>query len=231
METIMAAPLSGTLFIPMSGKITALKLQKRNRQRVNVYLDGTFTFGLSRISAGWLVVGQELNDEKIASLLAEDAREVAYQRALHLLEHRMRSENEIRQKLASHEISAEVIDDVIARLRRSGLVNDQQFAKAWVENRSEFRPRGRRAMSLELRQHGLDREVIDQALADVDEEALAYKAAQKQARKLAHLEATDFRQKMYGFLARKGFDYEVITSVISRICNENGTQDVDDEYQ
>ncbi len=215
----------------MSGKITALKLQKRNRQRVNVYMDGAFSFGLSRISAAWLYVGQELSDEKIASLIADDARETAYQRALGLLEHRMRSESEIRQKLASNDIPEEVIEDVIVRLRRSGLVDDQQFARAWVENRSEFRPRSRRAMSIELRQHGLNREAIDQALADVDEEALAYKAAQKQARKLAHLETAEFRRKLYGFLARKGFDYEVITSVISRICDENGTQDNADEYQ
>ncbi len=69
----------------MNYEITALKLQKRNRQRVNVYLDGEFAFGLARIVAAWLAVGQEIDDQKIAQLQQEDAREVAYQRALKFL--------------------------------------------------------------------------------------------------------------------------------------------------
>ena len=69
----------------MNHTITALTLQKRNRERVNVYLDGEYAFGLARIVAAWLVVGQELSDEKITQLRIEDEREVAYQRALRLI--------------------------------------------------------------------------------------------------------------------------------------------------
>ena len=83
----------------MKHKITALKRQKRNPNRVNIYLDGKFAFGLSRIVAGWLEVGQELDDEKISSLQVEDELEVAYQRALKFISHRIRTENEIRRNL------------------------------------------------------------------------------------------------------------------------------------
>ena len=76
----------------MSHRITALKLQKRNRQRVNVYLDGDFAFGLARIVAAWLHVGQELSDEKIEQLLAEDAKEVAYHRLSSQIRSRSASE-------------------------------------------------------------------------------------------------------------------------------------------
>jgi len=72
----------------MMHTITALTLQKRNRQRVSVFLDGEYSFGLARIVAAWLEVGQELSDEKIAQLRAEDEREVAYQRALRLIQYR-----------------------------------------------------------------------------------------------------------------------------------------------
>ena len=69
----------------MGRKVTALKAQKRNSQRINVYLDDEFAFGLSRYAATWLQIGQELSPEKIKELQDIDAQEVAYQRALNLL--------------------------------------------------------------------------------------------------------------------------------------------------
>ena len=67
---------------------------------MNIYLDGEFAFGLARITAGWLKVGQELSEEKIAALQAEDANEMTYQKALHFLSYRPRSSAEVRQNLA-----------------------------------------------------------------------------------------------------------------------------------
>ena len=123
----------------MAHKVTALTPQKRNRQRVNVYLDGEFAFGLQRIVAAWLQVGQEISDEKIAQLQAGDALEVAYQRAIRLLGYRPRTEQEIRQNLGQHGIAEESIDVVVNRLLKSGLVDDTRFAQNWIENRSETR--------------------------------------------------------------------------------------------
>jgi regulatory protein len=206
--------------IVAGGKITALKVQKRNTQRINIYLDGEFAFGLSRITAAWLRVGQELSAEKVTSLLAEDAHEVAYQQAVHFLDYRPRSSVEVRRNLEKHGIPEDVIDSVIQRLEGSSLLNDARFAELWVENRSDFRPRSRRALTVELRQRGVDRQVIEQALEDLDEEALAYQAALKQVRKLHNLEALEFRRKLAGFLARRGFGYEVIKPVVDKIWNE-----------
>jgi len=210
----------------MSGRITALKVQERNTQRVNVYLDGEFAFGLARITAAWLRVGQELSDEKISELQSQDAEEVAYQKAVQLLERRPRAEAEIRRSLARHAIPEDVIDAVLERLRRSSLVNDDAFARTWVENRTEFRPRSRRALAAEMRQHGLSRETIQQTLSetDLDEEALAYQAGLKQSKKLNQLEWLDFRRKLSAFLARRGFGYEVIAPVVQRIWKETQSE-------
>ncbi len=125
--------------ILVGGQITALKVQKRNPQRVNIYLDGQFALGLARITAAWLRVGQHLSDEKIAQLQAEDGQEVAFQKALRFLEHRPRSESEIRRRLQEHQVGEEVISQTVERLRSNGLVDDDRFAQQWVENRSEFR--------------------------------------------------------------------------------------------
>jgi regulatory protein len=204
----------------MSGIVTAMKVQKRNPQRVNVYLDGEYAFGLARITAAWLQIGQELDDEKIAQLRSKDSHEAAYQKALHFLDFRPRSCAEVKKNLEKHGYEADVIEAVLEHLERSGLINDGQFAQAWVDNRSEFRPRGRRALSMELRQKGLDDGAIEAALSELDEDSLAIQAARKQARKLHGLPKPDFRRKLAGFLARRGFGYGVIEPVLERVWQE-----------
>jgi regulatory protein len=201
-------------------KITAIVVQKRSPNRVNIYLDGEFAFGLTRIVAAWLRTGQELSEEKIEQLQAEEARERAFQQALLFLSYRSRSESEIRQNLRKHEIPEPVIETTLERLRQGGLANDNQFARAWVENRTTFRPRSRRLMAMELRQKGLNEEAVSSAVENVDDEALAYEAAQKRAVRFKGLEWNEFRKKLSDFLARRGFSYSVIAPVITRIWNE-----------
>jgi regulatory protein len=201
-------------------KITALQVQKKNPNRINVHLDGEYAFGLARIVAAWLQVGQTLDEDKIAELQTEDARERAMKQAMLFLSYRARSEKEIRQNLSKHEIPDVVIEDTLERLRRNGFANDKQFASVWVENRNTFRPRGRRVLALELRQKGINETIIESALEGLDEEALAYEAGLKKARKLKVREWSEFRKKTSEFLARRGFSYSVIAPIVSRLWNE-----------
>ena len=206
-------------------KITAIEVQKRTPSRVNIFLDGEFAFGLARIVAAWLRVGQELDEKKIEQLQAEDAHERALQQALLFLSYRARSESEIRQNLRKHEIPETVIDQTLERLRQDGFANDDQFAKAWVENRNAFRPRSRRMLAMELRQKGLGDESVNSALERVDDEALAYEAAQKRAPRYKDLEWNDFRKKLSDFLARRGFSYSVTSTTVTRIWNETHSRE------
>lgn len=206
-------------------KITALVVQKRNPNRVNIHLDGEYAFGVARIVAAWLRVGLELDEKKIEQLQAEDAHERAFQQAMLFLSYRARSESEIRQNLRKHEIPDSVIDLTLEKLRQNGLANDNEFAQAWVENRSTFRPRSRRMLALELRQKGLNDEDMHSALKNVDDEPLAYEAAKKRASRFINLEWSEFRKKLSEFLARRGFSYAVIAPVVSRIWNETHNQE------
>ena len=210
-------------------KITAIEPQKSDPNRVNIHLDGNYAFGLTRITAAWLKVGQELSDDKIASLQAEDGRERAYQQAMLFLSYRARSESEIRQNLSKHEIPQDVIEQTLERLRENQLADDKQFARAWVENRNTFRPRSRRALQMELRQKGLSDETAQSALEGLDEEALAYEAGLKKARRLQSEEWGEFRKKLSEHLARRGFPYSVIASVVSRIWKETRTEQLENE--
>lgn len=201
--------------------ITAIEVQKNNPNRVNIYLDDQFAFGLSRINAAWLKIGQQLSDEKITSLQEADAREAALQKALRFLGHRPRSVEEVRKNLEKHEIPAGIIEETITRLEREKLIGDANFAKEWVENRSTFRPRGKRALTYELRQKGLSDTVIQEALdEEIDEEALALKAASVHARKLKGLDWNKFREKLGGHLGRRGFGFDVIIPVTRKVWEE-----------
>jgi regulatory protein len=201
--------------------ISAIEPQKRNPRRVNVYLDGEFAFGLEHITAAWLRVGQELSDEKVAALQAEDARETTYQKALHFLSYRPRSSQEVRQNLSKRGCDEALVEETVSRLQRAGLVNDQEFARLWVENRSTFRPRSKSALRMELRRKGLSDEIIQSVLDEsVDDEALAFESARKQARRYAGLEWLEFRQKLGAFLARRGFSYSTLAPVVSEVWKE-----------
>ncbi len=201
-------------------KITAIEPQKRNPQRVNIYLDGEFAFGLTRLIAAWLKVGDELSAEKIATLQEADTREQALQYALRLLSYRARTQAELRQRMQQHGWSEAIIEDTLERLRQNGLLDDANFAHAWVENRQTFRPRSARLLRQELRRKGLDEHVIQEALDEVDEEAAAYAAARPRARRLRSLDSRSFRQKLIAYLTRRGFSYEIANTVVRRLWEE-----------
>jgi regulatory protein len=205
----------------MNKTITAIKIQKRNPERVNIYLDGDYAFGLAKILAAWLRVGEVLSEERICKLREEDYFETAYQKALHFLSFRPRSEDEIRRRLRQDDIDDLVIDSVLGRLRQAGLVDDLQFAQTWIENRSAFRPRSHRLLAYELRQKGIAADTISTSLDDlVDDEVLAYQAAARQAGKYEKMEWVDFRKKLINFLGRRGFSYSVSAPVVLRVWKE-----------
>lgn len=204
----------------LSGKVTALKAQARDKGRVNVYLDGQFAIGLAAIVAARLKVGQTLSDEDLRRLEAADAGEQAYERALRLLSYRARSEAEVRRGLRRHKTPDEVVEQVVERLKRAGLLDDAAFARLWIEDRATFRPRGRRALRSELRAKGLSPAAIDAALSEVDDAQAAYAAARKRAARLTDLAEADFRRRLGDFLARRGFDYDIIGEVVEKTWRE-----------
>jgi regulatory protein len=218
----------------MAGTITALRFQKRNKDRVNVYLDGQFAFGLAAIEAARLEIGQALHDADIARLQKQDEVERAYERALNFLSYRPRSEAEVRRNLSKKNVEKEVADLVVERLTRAGLLDDEGFARYWVENRLQFKPRGARALRQELWEKGVPEAVISQALEGFDEEAAAREAAEKGARRLARLEPRDFRRKLQSHMGRKGFSFAVIEPLIEEMIETRckallDTEEVEEE--
>jgi len=205
--------------------VTALEAQKRNKERVNVYLDGEFVFGLNMLDAARLSRGQVLSDEEVAALRDRDEVAQAYDRAVSFLSFRPRSTAEIRRNLADKETPDEVIEIVIARLVEQGYADDVAFARFWVANRMEFKPLSTRALRYELREKGIATDTIDEALAEIDPTEAAYRAAKDKARRLSGSTKPDFRKKVGGLLARRGFNYDTARTVIDQLIEDLTEED------
>lgn len=200
----------------MTGQITGLKQQKKNPERVSVFLDGEFAFGVSIDVAARLRKGQALSDAEIEGLKEGDEHERCYQSALHYLGNRPRSVSEVERNLREKEFPPAVIAATLQRLAENHYLDDEEFARYWLENRSRFRPRSALAIRQELRQKGVDREAIDAALADMDDDAAAWDAALTKLDRLRNLPEDEFAQKLTAFLARRGFDYQTARRTVQR---------------
>jgi regulatory protein len=194
--------------------ITDLTSQKRNADRINVFLDGRFAFGLPVEVAAELRVGQQLSADEVEALRREDETDKAKSTALRLISLRPRSVYEVQTHLQRKSFDDEIINQVIEKMMALDLLDDAAFAAYWVEQRETFRPRSRFALSQELHQKGVSRAQIDAALEQVDEMAAARRAAEKKAASWAGLPEDEFRARLARFLQRRGFSYEVIVETL-----------------
>jgi regulatory protein len=111
---------------------------------------------------------------------------------------------------------------VLARLREQGLVDDMAFAQFWKDNRESFSPRSQRLAGLELRRKGIDEETIAQVVGVIDDDDSAYRAALSKARSLSLSDYHSFRQRLAGYLKRRGFSYGVINHTVERVWQKQG---------
>ena len=203
-------------------KITKLTAGKRPRKRVNVFLDGKFAFSLLAevaVKEG-LRVGHELSAKQIEALAKADHYHRCLNAAIRYLGTRPRSEAEVRQRLQQHGFDSDCTERVLTRLNEQGLVDDTAFAHFWKENRESFSPRSRRLTRLELQRKGLESDIIDQVVGEVDDRDSAYRAALSKARRLSLSDRQGFRRRLGEYLRRRGFGYEVINNTIERVWEE-----------
>ncbi len=200
----------------MAGTISSLQQQKNNSERVSIFIDGEFAFGVSLDTAVHLAKGQFLSDADIAALQTDDEHDRAYQSALHFLGSRPRSTSEVQRNLQEKGFGDEAVAAAIARLVEHHYLDDEEFARYWLDNRSRFRPRSAKAIRYELRQKGVDSDAIDAALEGMDEDDAAWDAAASKLDRWRNLPEDEFEHKLSGFLARRGFGYATIRRTVQR---------------
>jgi regulatory protein len=205
--------------------ITKLTTGKSRGDRLNVFLDGKFSFSLLAEVAlkEGLKAEQELSAGQVEALTRSDRYQRCLNAAIRYLGYRPRSEAEVRQRLQRHGFDSDSINKTITRLKEQGLVDDAAFARFWKENRETFSPRSRWLTGQELKRKGLDNNVIEQVVGEVDDSDSAYRAALGKARRLSSSDYQDFRRRLGEYLRRRGFDYQVINDIVARIWKERGS--------
>ena len=195
--------------------ITALKVQKRNPNRVNIFLDDEFAFGLYLFTAACLKVGQKISQNLIEKLQEDDQIEAGYQKALRFISYKPRTKADIQKKLLESGFDKESISIVIKRLIEKGYLDDHLYAKNWIENRSVFRPRSHKLFTWELRNKKVSEEIISEVVGNaVPDEQLALLAAEKYARRLSGCEKDVFIRRLSGYLNRRGFSYSIVKPLV-----------------
>ncbi|HLJ36547.1 MAG TPA: regulatory protein RecX [Ktedonobacteraceae bacterium] len=217
-----------------SMKITAIETQARDAERVNIYVDGRFLLGASAevVARLELEVEQELEPEQLEQLHGEEELQRAVERAYNFLSYRPRSRVEVRRYLKRKETPPAIIEAALAKLDRLNLTNDEAFTTFWIENRAQFSPRGERALKNELRQKGVERDIVDELVDDGQDEELALRAGRKKAQSLARLPGMDlatFRTRLGSFLQRRGFGYAVVSRAVRMLWEETQERESTDE--
>jgi regulatory protein len=207
-------------------KITAITVQKRDENRVNVSVDGKYRFSLDifQLTDLGIKVGRELDESELTKLEQESQFGKVYSRALEYCLVRPRSEREIKDYLykktiprrgkdgvVRNGVSQDVTVRVVDRLAQKGYVDDSKFANYWVRNRFVKKGVSRRKLTAELRTKGISGEVINQAIEACgrnDSEEI-HKVIEKKRR------LYDDKNKLMQYLARVGFSYDQIKDVLS----------------
>lgn len=189
--------------------LTRLVAGKRHPSRVNVFVDGKFSFSLSaeEVISQHLKPGQNLTEEKLLSLYKLGSSEKILGKILNFLSYRPRSEKEVVDRLKKYQVEVGEISNLLAKLRSLGYLDDLAFAKWFVASRRSSKPRSTRHLSSELYAKGIGRDIIAEVLADksADKTALIELIAKKRGVE---------QGKLIAFLLRRGFSYEDVKSAL-----------------
>lgn len=196
-------------------KITAIRQQERLKDRFSVYVEGKYSFSLSdrALLDSKIASGQEVTGEDIKRFQRLSAEDKLFGNAIRYAAMRLRSRWEIEQYLRRKEAAPEKADEIIDRLVGLGFVNDKIFAQRWVETRHLLKPTSKRKLQQELRAKHIAGDVIDEVLRD-DETSDHQELRAMVEKKLRLPKYRDDQTKLMQYLARQGFGYQDIKSVL-----------------
>lgn len=196
-------------------KISAIQRQVKRGNRYSIFIDGKYTLSLSDIGLleSKLSVGQELSDKDIRELRANAQTDNFYSRVLNYIAIRPRSEWEIKTYLNLKHCPTPLANSILNKLSNKGFINDEAFAKSWIENRRLLKPVSRRRLVSELRAKRISGEVIDKAIGEdqVDDTTALRELVNIKRRQTKYQD----KLKLMQYLARQGFGYESIKEVLS----------------
>ncbi len=195
-------------------KITDLQIQKNNKTRANVYIDGEFAFALEMITVMklGLKIGDEVSESKLLQAVTDSERACAFDKAMSYLGRGMKTVHQMREYLLRKGYDADVTEYVIAKLKDYRYLDDKAYASAYVEQNSATK--GERRLRRELVSKGIAQTTAEQYAKEEGEQALAH--AEQLARKYMKSKSCDVKnlQRLQRYLLSRGYDFDIVNAVV-----------------
>lgn len=207
----------------MSKKITSIEIGKRNKERVNIYIDNDFAFSCSAELVYKYNIKKDsfIDEDIIKSIIEKDNIVKCKNSALRIVEKSYKTESEIREKLLLKEYDVDTINETVKFLKEYSFINDEKYANAYVKDR--IKREGKNKIRYSLKKKGLSDDSIESAIRNyIDEESeemVARNLALKKYNILIKRESDKLklRQKLTRFLISKGYNYELSNRIVSSI--------------
>jgi len=197
--------------------ITSIKKQK-SFNRVNVYLDGKFGFGIDLDSFVKLNlrVEQELTEAEVGQVVKKAEFQKTYEKILKYSTLRPRSKKELTDWLKRKKIHRSIYTKLFNRLKRLELIDDYKFAQWWVSQRIQFRGKSTLEITQELHQKGIDRNIIKKILgkSNINEDKIIVKLINKNKWRWSKYDKDLRKKKMRDYLMRRGFRWDAVKKFI-----------------
>lgn len=198
-------------------KITGIKQQEKLKGRYSIFVDEKYAFSLSDTALldAKLVVGQELTEQELKEYKELSADDKLYGLVLRYISIRPRSRWEIESYLQRKHSPAPLVEKILNKLSDLGYVNDEAFARSWVDNRRLLKPISKRRLQLELQQKRISGDVIQQVMAEdeTDDQAVLKELIVRKRKQTKYRDM----QKLIAFLSRQGFNYSDIKDALQQI--------------
>lgn len=207
--------------------ITKIEKQKYNENRFSVFIDYEFAFGIDKEHlikynlCENMCIDKTTFDEIVENIVFNKARD----KAISFLSYKMRSEKQLKQKLADNDFSDYVINKVLTLLKKYGYINDYDYAKNFVYDKINVKSYGSYKVKYELKQAGISDDIIKEVLFDTYETEMlqaVYFLKSKINKKNINSQNIDYKQKqnLYASLFRRGFSYDIIKEAFNQVFLE-----------
>ena len=203
-------------------QITDIQIQAKRKDRVSIFLNGEFAFGLHQdvLLKSGIAKGDLLTEREIEEICDLEERRSAKEKAMRLLAHRARSRKELKDRLFRTGFSEKHIEWTLGELDRLNLINDAEFAKMFARDRMLSKPMGEFLLRQELRYKGiLDPDIelaIQEAYKEQSESQCARELAVKQKKKQMKLHPEKAQKRVADFLQRRGFHWDITKDIMEQ---------------
>ena len=198
--------------------VSAIEPQKKKKDRFNIYIDGEYavSLGAETLVIHGIQAGETIGEAKLKSAVFDDHSKYAFDSAVSMLAMKMRTRLELHTKLLGKGIDEAAVSAALDKLAGYGYVDDDAYAKAYVENAVASANYGRKVIAFRLKSLGIDSEIAKAALSLYTPE-IEHNIAEQNYKALRARYRNDpkTRHKIFSALARHGFDYDIIHSLIS----------------